>query len=75
MAFVCDCCRREVAKISTNRWMQPSLLCFECISEWYDPVDPNVTRRNHTSPLRIGNYVRSIHGLPPTNPANAPHEE
>ena len=61
MMPICDCCRREVAKVRGSVWHGEAQICIECFDQWYDPdyvID-------QTNPVSIGNYVRKKHGLPP----------
>ena len=64
---VCDCCRRKVDYVRTSMWHEPDLICRECFMEWYDGDDPSISADldNVSNKLRIGNWIRKKHGLPP----------
>jgi len=63
---VCDACQREVERVRTSYWHQPSQICTECFVQWYDP---DTDTFDNCDPVQLGNYVRAKHGLPPLTEA------
>ena len=59
--MICQYCRREVEFVRTSFWHGDAKLCGECLAQWYDPDNDQVST---TDPVSIGNHVRLKHGQP-----------